>query len=400
MDYQAYLLAQIYQARVRATEFFNNQKIQNGWKYTASHDLEKYSGAVLFGSWACILGLKLVKATDHWNSTDKEFAKQSLLRFRHSNGTFYPDDFERTRQTKSLEYLSLHCTNYSLGALLEIESDFNFRSPYLDRFLDADKLSHWLDARSFLRPWEEGNNVVNVASYLALCYLHGANQAADRLQQLLEWHQKNQNPKTGGFDCFESPSRSQQQQSFAGAAHNFHLYHLLKQPLVYERVISVALPYLIPGNLAACFSIDFTELAIFTLSHSPDPQYLVDTLLLHAEALLASQQPDGGWLEAENDKTPTVTHGFRDIKVSSCSYATWFKLCSLGMVAIVLLGDNPDNWGFRKTLGTGYASTNWPQLSKELAVRPPTFSFKVSHFKKNLPSKIRDLAVRLGSKFL
>src|SRR5690606_33433275 len=147
------------------------------------------------------------------------------------------------------------------------DPDYDFTSPYLDRFADADFLASWLDRVSFQRPWEESNNIVNVASYLALLARHGVGGAADRLEQMYDWHMKFQNPKTGGFDSTPFGYKYVKQ-SMAGAVHNFHIHLYLNKDIPYPEAINTHVNhFLVEGPLTACFSIDFAELAIRTVSH-------------------------------------------------------------------------------------------------------------------------------------
>ncbi|MDD3580662.1 MAG: hypothetical protein PHW74_06545 [Desulfobacca sp.] len=389
-------------AKVKAAIFFQTLEHENyGWRYTLTHEVEKYPAATLYGTWSAILGLTLLKDTPNWAKQEKDWAISKLNFHRRADGTFLGKGLENFANSKSLEYLILHCTNYSLGAALELDPNFDFETPYLHRFLVADNLAKWLDGRSLMRPWEEGNNIVNVASYLALCHEQGITSAMERLYQLLEWHRKYQNPKTGGFDCFGSPSFNQRLQSLAGAVHNFHIHLYLGEPFGCESVIAEYLPrFLTLGRLSACESIDFVELAIRTIEASSDQQELTNSLIYHAHFLLNSQREDGGWLEADNNYTPTAGHGFKDSTVSSCSYATWFRLCALGMISIVLLDDDPKNWGFRKTLGMGYAPDNWPARPNKMDIKPLSPNFKLKAYFSRLPSQLKARITRLGVKIL
>jgi hypothetical protein len=259
--------------------------------------------------------------------------------------------------------LKLHCTNYVTGALVELgpEAEADWRSAYMDAFLDGDFLARWLEGRSLSRPWEEGNNIVNVASYLALAAEDGQPGADSRLQQVLDWHRQVQNPRTGGFDCFDRPSINQRRQALAGAVHNFHIHLYLGERLGCEELIASWIPlFLLEGRQTACLSLDMVELAVRTIEHSPNPQLTMDALTAHVAALLGSQRPDGGWLEAADDNAPTVAAGFYESPSTSCSYATWFRMCSLGMFSVFALGSDTVQWRFRSTLGMGYAPRHWP----------------------------------------
>lgn len=393
------LLEKCHASRRRANAFFEEIKVSQGYKYTSSHDVAKYPAALLYGTWAAILGNHLIGITANWSSEQRSWAIAQLRNHQRQDGTFLGWGLQELRNSKSQEYLILHCTNYAHGAALALDLNFDFQTPYLHRFLDGDVLQHWLDGRSFARPWEESNNIVNVASYLALCNEYGEPRAASRLDQMLAWHRKYQNPKTGGFDNFASPRRRHILQSLAGAVHNFHIHLYMNERLGYEEQIASALPqFLYQGRLTACLSIDFVELAIRTLPWSPNPQLTIWALLHHANALLVSQRSDGGWLEAENDTTVTTAAGFKDTVPSSCSYATWFRLCSLAMIAITLLGDSPSNWNFRGTLGMGYAPDYWPSIPSGVEICSPPIKQRLFSAITSLPDKAKQYVLTLGGK--
>jgi len=395
------LASKIEVARRRASRFFEALRVSNGYKYTITHDLEQFPDALLYGTWSAILGTVLAQGSRAFDCGTKQWALGVLTSYRRKDGTFLPNSLRDTANSKPIEYLVLHCTNYSIGAALELDSSFDFKSRYMDRFLDADTLLAWLDGRSFSRPWEEGNNIVNVASYLALLHAHGEKRAFDRLYQLLEWHKRFQNPLTGGFDCFRSPGFQRRMESLAGAVHNFHLHHYLDTPFGSEAAIADSLaPYLLMGPLTACLSLDFVELAIRMLSYSTNPQLLAWALLEHAEALLAYQMPDGGWLEADDGQTPTRAAGFVDSAASSCSYATWFRLTSLAMISIVLLGDQPGRWGFRRSLGMGYAPARWPKVPESITIARLPWNQAVRERFRGLGFKFKKKAISVAARFI
>lgn len=399
-NYSESLLSRICLSSQRAATFFEGLCTDLGFKYTATHETQRYPAALLYGTWSSILGLHLLGKSNEWSQSQRIWLLDQLMRHRQSDGAFLGIELEEKRNSKSLEYLKLHCTNYSHGAALEINPEFDFHTDYLHRFLDGDTLAYWLEGRSFARPWEEGNNIVNVASYLALCHNHGEPRAAARLEQMLDWHRKYQNPKTGGFDNFERPSTSQRLQALAGAVHNFHLHLYLNETLGFEQLIAdTVIDFLCAGPLTACLSIDFVELAIRTLPFSSSPQRTIWALIEHAEALLHYQRDDGGWLEHATP-SPTTAAGFRDTTASSCSYATWFRLASLGMISIVLLKDAPDNWHFRQTLGMGYAPNNWPELPTGIAIERMPRSEKMKFNARYIPERAKSYAIKIGSRFL
>lgn len=366
------------------------------YKYSLNHDPQKYPAALLYGTWSVVYINELC-GVNQPDAIDRPAVLNSLNSYRRPDGIFFPKALENSKYAKSKEYMFLHCYNYSVGACMLLDENFDFQSKYMDYFLDADNLDRWLNQRSLQRPWEESNNVVNVASYLALCNDHGAQGADERLYQMLEWHEQVQNPKLGGFENLGF-SRNNKLQSMAGAVHNFHLHHYLDEAMRYETIIgNNVIPFLFEGPLTACLSIDFTELGCKTISHLPSSYDMEQALLFHLVALLNYQNADGGFYENESRRKPTKANGMKEDIASSNSYATWFRMCSIGMIATTLLGDNIQNWKFRNTLGMGYFT---PQPIEKIE-NPKIDKSVVRKYKMiNLPHKLKNVAIATGARIL
>jgi hypothetical protein len=355
-----YIQTKIEKTLELSLSFFDLLKVNEGCKYTANHDTHRYPSAVLYGTWSVVYGKHLILGEKWVDADEKLWLKNSILRFRQKDGTIYPSYLDEIKNPKSHEYLKLHTTNYAVGALMILDNKFDFQSKFFDEYLNADYLNRWLSQRSFIRPWEESNNIVNVASYLALCNDNGDSRGKERLYQMLEWHKKFQNPKTGGFENF-SISQKNIIQSMAGAVHNFHIYHYLNEPIKFESIIGLNItPFLFNGALSACHSIDFTELSCHVLPYlqKKEQDDLIIGMYYHLNKLIEYQNKDGGWLEAPRPGYPTQAAGMKEDQASSCSYSTWFRLCSIAMILITLVGDNREKWHFRNTLGMGYFHIN------------------------------------------
>lgn len=377
-------------AREKASIFFNSLFVAGkGFKNTVAQRPE-HEFLYLNGTWACVLGLRLVGGDDWITDEKREQSISALKRYRNADGLIYPAELLNERTNKSHHYLKLHCNNYAVGAMLELDGNYDFSSKYLDQFLDADFLAQWLDRVSFQRPWEESNNIVNIAAHLALHADNGHSRGKERLWQLLEWHNRFQNPKTGGFDA-TPVSYKYLKQSMAGAVHNFHIHHYLEQPVLYPEIINRnVLPFLVEGALSACMSIDFTELAVRTISYEKREGATSSALVSHVRALLNAQNGDGGWHESDRG-TATSFEGRRELSPSSSSYSTWFRLCSLGMFAITLLNEPKQSWKFRRMLGMGYAPDDWP-VGKDFVFDPRIVKdlrskYKIQRIKANLTNK-------------
>jgi hypothetical protein len=389
----------VVKSKLKALEFCSLLKSSGGYKYTINHDEKKFPVALLYGTWSVAYIKKLVLGKNWIDTQEKQEIIAALEKHRTSNGLFYPKELNSLKFGKSTEYMQLHCYNYSVGAALEIDSNFDFQSKYMDYFLDSDFLIRWLNQRSLLRPWEESNNIVNVAGYLALCNDNGNSKGSERLYEMLDWHNKNQNPLTGGFENFTSLSKQNKLQSMAGAVHNFHLHHYLNVPTNFDNQIAKnIIPFLFEGPLTACLSIDFVELACNCIKNIDDTYELEQALLFHLNCLLEYQNEDGGWYENETKFNPTIANGMSENIASSNSYATWFRLTSIAMIRITLFGDSQSNWSFRKTLGMGYVKDNLSQIKPKKTVINKSLVLKYKI--KNTPSQFKKKAIKLAVKLL
>ena len=389
-------LPRIKDSITKAKDFYKFLETPKGYKYTVNHDIEKYPAAVLYGTWA-VACLNILMQNENWIKEKRDFTLDILKKYRTQDGLFFPEALNHIPYTKSKEYMQLHCYNYAVGAAIMLDKSFDFQSSYMDYFLEADNLRRWLDQRSMARPWEESNNIVNVVSYLALCNDHGDARGKERLYQMLEWHNKCQNPRTGGFEFF-SPSRGNVYQSMAGAVHNFHIHHYLDEPMNFEEIIGQnVVQFLYEGPLTACLSIDFVELACYALPFMKNPHEVEQALLYHLDALLKYQNPDGGWYENESVSKPTGANGMKESKASSNSYGTWFRMCSLGMIAITLFEEDAENWQFRTTLGMGYFKKKGEYQMKSTGIDKAVAR---KYYMKNLPSKVKTELIQFGAKHI
>lgn len=346
-------------ARKEALRFFDGLFVPGkGFKNTVAQQSE-HDVLFLNGTWACILGKRLIGGDAWVTEEQREQSLQLFNRYRNADGMIYPATLIGRRTIKSHQYLKLHCNNYAISAALELDPNYDFSSPYLDRFLDPDVLSQWLDRISFYRPWEESNNIVNVASHLALHADAGNSKGLERLGQMLDWHNRFQNPRTGGFDA-TPVAYKYLKQTLAGAVHNFHIHHYLNESVEYSRVINeYVCHFLVEGPLTACLSIDYTELAVRTILSEYEVNATSTALSSHIAALLESQNRDGGWYESDHG-TRTSFEGYVERIPSSSSYGTWFRLCSIGMFSMTFLNSPASDWRFKRTLGMGYAPDRWP----------------------------------------
>ena len=277
-----------------------------------------------------------------------------LNRFQLPDGTFtMPDVPEAARPTHDSEYFAFHLTNYALGALRAIGEAPRHALSFLDAFRTHEDLGAWLSRRDWSRPWMEGNNIVNLASFYGIAASDGAGWAGERLVELADWHDRNQHPETGFWHSNAVGSRQELLDAMAGAAHNLHIYYLLEREV--PRPIAIVdsclrLGYL--GIRSACLDIDLVDILVNFRRYGHRVEEIDGILARYLVELLQIQQPDGGF--CDDYVTPSNLFGCVTGADVAVTWTTWFRLATIGMLVCALRPQDTERWVFRDTIGMGY----------------------------------------------
>jgi hypothetical protein len=211
-------------------------------------------------------------------------------------------------------------------------------------------------ARDWRDPWLEGNNVVNLGSFLLLlagsadAAVAGAARAA--LDWLIDWHVENSDPRTGFWGRQESDG--ERLHAMAGATHNYHLFFALGRPVPHlERAVDYCLTRP-PQVVSACIDADLVDILANAAFLSDYRRGEIRSWLAElGAALLAFQNEDGGFADQSEGtrKFDGWVAGYAEPQ--GISFATFFRWIALAMIARVLdPGDR--SWGFRRMVGLGY----------------------------------------------
>jgi hypothetical protein len=329
------------------------------------HEPDEWPGALLPGTYDALMALSLVGATNELSASDKTFAASFLKKHREADGRFRnsqakPDDtFKRPERAETEGYMAFHLTNYSLGGLQALDDGDPPVLEFVRPFLDPARLDAWLARRDLRDPWLEGNNIVNLASFLILLAEQGGDDgvaARQALRRMIEWHEFLQEPATGFWGVGQTVSATQRLHAMAGATHNFHVYYALGVPIPYlERIVDycLALPIAVQS---ACIDVDIVDIlanCYFLTSYRRDD--IRAWLLGKLDALLKSQNPDGGFADIREGvrRLDGWVRGYAEPQGLSNGFATFFRLIAIAMIGSVLWPGRR-HWGFRRMLGIGY----------------------------------------------
>jgi hypothetical protein len=331
---------------------------------SAAHDPARWPSMLLPGTYNALMCRDLLGGLDDLSAAERAGLAHWLLGFRRDDGVFRLPQmtdatvYKKDDRAETWRYIDFHVTNYSLGAVQAVAPEraavLDFARPYLDPLV----LKAWLADRDLRDPWQEGNNIVNLASFLLLMREAGDHVAAvDRaLDILFAWHDRLQEPETGFWGVGQGLDPLRRLHAMAGSMHNFHIWYRLGRPLPYQdRAVDYALSR--PTGIdSACIDVDLVDLLVH--AHGMIPHRRRDTVAWLREklaALLAFQSADGGFMDepAGVRRQDGWVGGYAEPQGLSNTFATWFRWIAIAMIADLLWpGRWP--WRFRRMIGIGY----------------------------------------------
>lgn len=333
---------------------------------SAAHDHQAWPGVLLSGTYNGVMALDLLGGLQQWSGDDRARLVAWLEASRHPDGIFrvagMGEDavFKKPDPVETWLYIDFHVTNYTLGAIEALDPDRPALLTFAERWLQPLWLEAWLSRRDLRDPWLEGNNIVNLGSFLLGLSRQGdatRRQAVDAaLDLLFAWHDRLQEPATGfwGVGQLSDPLRALH--AMAGSMHNFHLWYATGRPLPYhERAIDYALTCP-PEVDSACIDVDLVDLLVHGLDrtgHRSDEVRRWLRMLL--PRLLAFQNPDGGFADVLDGtrRLDGWVRGYEEPQGLSNTFATWFRWIAIAMIADALW-PGWKTWRFRRSVGIGY----------------------------------------------
>jgi hypothetical protein len=344
----------------RAATWLLSMQIRPGvFRMSAAHDPERWPGPLLVGSYDAVMALGLIGRLD---AVDRQAATAFLAQHRQADGQFAnpqmrPEDcFKKPDPEETRRYIAFHLTNYSLGALEMLKALDPLELRFLRPFLEIETLEAWLARRDQRDPWQEGNNIVNLASFLLLAHERGEAKAMPCLQALIDWHHRNQEPATGYWAVGQTVSAERHLHAMAGATHNLHLFYALDEPVPCHQPMVDHCLSLPTESVSACLDVDPVDILVhldsrYGYRHEAMQQWLEAKLT----SILATQNNDGGFPDTRSGrrKLDGWFGGYAEQQGLSNTFGTYFRLIAIAMIADALW-PGWRRFRFRKMLGIGY----------------------------------------------
>ena len=323
-----------------------------------AHDVAVWPGMLLPGSYNALLCRELLGALP----ADPAPAAAWLLSHRLPDGRFripgMTDDavFKKPDPAETWRYIDFHVTNYTLGALQALAPHDLPAPDFARAYLDPLTLKAWLADRDLRDPWQEGNNIVNLAGFLLLLRPTDMARVDTALEILFAWHDYHRNPATGFWGVGQSSDPQRALHAMAGSMHNFHLWYVTGRALPdQDRAVDYALTQ--PAAIhSACIDVDLIDLLVHAAMASDYRRAEIDAWLRAILPLLLDfQNADGGYADERTGvrRQDGWVGGYSEPQGLSNSFATWFRWIAIAMIADHLWpGLRP--WRFRRMIGIGY----------------------------------------------
>ena len=335
-------------------------------RFSSHHDPRRWAGVLLPATYNGVMALDLLGELGRLAQAETGSLAGFLKGFQTPSGVFAipemteGDVYKKPNREETWGYIRFHLTNYTLGALqaLDAHDDLNFT--FLAPFLDPQYLEAWLARRDLRDPWQEGNNIVNLGSFLLLLRERGDQAQRERAERalavLFDWHDRLQEPSTGFWGVDQAHNPRMALHAMAGATHNFHLWYACsRMPPHFDRAIDFCLS-LPSHDDSACIDVDEVDILAhghLLLNHRRAE--IRSWLSAKLEGLLALQQGDGGFFDERQGvrRVDGWVKGYEEPQGLSNTFATWFRLIAIAMIAETLW-PGWRAWGFRRMIGIGY----------------------------------------------
>lgn len=354
--------AALQNCRVRAAAYLAAQVVEQEdaqfWRHSPAHDFRSHPQHLLYGTWAGVHASILLGLDTDFSALQRRRIANAVNQFQRPDGAYLMDTSRPACDAAGEdEYFIFHCTNYALGAVLALNERPCYSLSFMERLMDQKELDRWLMERDWQRPWAEGNNIVNLASFYAILAEQGVSEAWPRLFTIADWLDRQQDEKTGFWLSSESANHDMHL-AMAGAAHSQHIYYYLSRTV--PRATAIIDSCLRLGHLglrSACLDLDMVDI-LTNLRHYRYRVSEIDRILFrYLVELLDVQNADGGF--CDNYVTSHMLYGENTPAGVSVTWTTWFRLATLGMIACALFPERVDQWRFRRTLGSGYWNPNF-----------------------------------------
>ena len=153
-------------------------------RISPAHDAAAWPGVLLPGTYNGVMALDLIGGLDGFTVPERAALADWIAASRRPDGMFRiagmaeGDVFKKPDPVETWCYIDFHVTNYSLGAIQALVPERHACLDFARPWLEPQRLEAWLARRDLRDPWQEGNNIVNLGSFLLLLRERGEMERA------------------------------------------------------------------------------------------------------------------------------------------------------------------------------------------------------------------------------
>lgn len=323
----------------KSTSFITNCYQQNGCYSSVPN-----GPGTLYGTVYALLALHYLGYNRHLAEQTSNFISNCQI---ESGEYIGPElyNFEPSRSTKhDREHLVHHLTCAVIPVCLQFKIPIRYKLQFARRFCNKEYLIHWLDARDLTQAWLEGNNILFVGQLLV--YLRDVErykEANAALQCWFEWLDTHIDPATSlwGTDGYCSAM-----EAVYGGYHQllvyYHENHRVPNPQgLVDTVLSLQHydgSFHPGGNGGACEDVDCVDILVNMYKQYDyrrrDIRIALRRCMHH---ILYLQNPDGGFpYNRDQWQSHMNVPGTPAPPNVSTTFATWFRIHTLALIAQVL----------------------------------------------------------------
>ncbi len=335
-------------------------------KCSSFHDIQRYPDMRLVATYNATNALILSGEYNSINSADKEKIIKYINSYQTVNGYYELSQIKENEIWKGVsidytkDYIHNHVTNYCLSVIKSFKGETKYPLSFMHSYLSEENLINYLNKRRLSDPWLEGNNIVNLTSFI-INEEKDSNKLNELIDIIINWHNKTQDPLTGYWGTNHKTYPASLLEGMAGAAHNFHIYYYFNREIPnYKKIIDSCLIFINQGVQSACIDVDVVDILVNMIPYNYKVDQIKKSLENFLVKLLNFQNEDGGFAD---EKTNSVRRmdgwvlGYWEPQGLSNCFATWFRLITIALIESAIYGER--DWVFRNTIGIGYFNKNY-----------------------------------------
>lgn len=346
--------------RQRTVKWLNTMAVQDKpfgvHRASTFHDIDEFPSMLLPATYNATHCRKLLGCYDDLSHDGRDELVGFINSFQQEAGNYrMPQMRKEEIYYPTWEYIDFHTSNYAQGAVLSIGGTTKRPLQFVEKYCSINALREWLARRNMADPWNEGNNIVNIAGFYFVLAEQGDGRMEPLIEHLFQWHEETQDPQTGYWLDTDAQPPVHPMVAMAGAAHNFHVYYYLNRPLKYvERIVDHCLSFVGDGVTSACVDIDVVDILANMYRYGYRTRDIEAGLEKKLLDLLDFQNADGGFADVcEGDRRFDGWNLYVEPQGLSNCFATWFRSATIGMICEILFPQT-FTWHFRNTIGIGY----------------------------------------------